>query len=61
MASFNDLPPEIIIEIFSYLSRKDRISCSNVCAYWRQDLNSPSLWKNIVVHLDSDLSGTASI
>ncbi|KAF5298522.1 hypothetical protein FQR65_LT00064 [Abscondita terminalis] len=60
MTSFNDLPAEIITEIFVYLSRKDRLACSNVCSLWNGAVNSPYLWRSIVVYLDSDLTDSST-
>ncbi|KAK4872399.1 hypothetical protein RN001_014428 [Aquatica leii] len=56
MTSFNDLPAEIITEIFLYLPRKDRLICSKVCRLWNGAVNSPYLWRSMVIYLDSDLT-----
>ncbi|KAF5282467.1 hypothetical protein FQA39_LY17582 [Lamprigera yunnana] len=56
MTSFNDLPVEIMTEIFLYLPRKDRLACSNVCHLWNEAVNSPYLWRSMVIYLDSDLT-----
>lgn len=44
----NDLPQEIILEIFSYLSRQDLFRFHNtVCLLWTQIGLSPEFWKTV--------------
>lgn len=51
------LPPDILVEVFTYLSRRDLLACSLVCIKWKNALHTPSLWSNMVIHLDTDLMG----
>lgn len=45
---FARLPPEMILEIFSYLkNRKDLLSCTQVCLRWHQIANIDTLWKSL--------------
>ncbi|KAJ8270033.1 hypothetical protein GJAV_G00109570 [Gymnothorax javanicus] len=39
-----DLPCEIVIHIFSFLSDRDKIRASAVCSRWRECFFSPQLW-----------------
>eukprot|EP00112_Aurelia_sp_Birch-Aquarium-sp1_P021144 Seg5619.2 transcript_id=Seg5619.2/GoldUCD/mRNA.D3Y31 product="F-box/LRR-repeat protein 8" protein_id=Seg5619.2/GoldUCD/D3Y31 len=48
-ANWVTLVPEILSEIFSYLTMEERYNVHNVCKYWRQTLSSPSLWQNVDV------------
>lgn len=41
------LPSVIIVEIFSYLSKSDRVRISSVCRRWRQCLFHPCLWSRV--------------
>lgn len=44
----NDLPQEIIVEIFSYLSQQDMFRFHNtVCLLWTQIGLSPEFWKTV--------------
>lgn len=44
---FLRLPPEVIINIFSFLPIPDLLRCSEVCQKWSQFVYDPSLWRNI--------------
>ncbi|KAK5640598.1 hypothetical protein RI129_011409 [Pyrocoelia pectoralis] len=55
MTTVNDLPGELITEIVSYLPRQDRLTCSKVCTLWNNAVDSPMLWKFMLIYLDSDL------
>lgn len=55
--SFDLLPDEMIVKIFSYLSRRERLTCSMVCMRWKRGMDCPNLWERMVVHLDTDLMG----
>ena len=39
--------PEILAEIFSYLTMEEQYNVHNVCKYWRQALRSPKLWQKV--------------
>ena len=46
-AGFNDLPQEMIIQIFSYLNPLERTRCAQVSKHWNMLIYSPQLWKVI--------------
>lgn len=46
-ASFNDLPEEMIINIFSYLNPQERTRCAQVSKHWNVLVYSPQLWRTI--------------
>ncbi|KAJ8981531.1 hypothetical protein NQ317_006692 [Molorchus minor] len=57
-SSWQDLIPiELLTEIYKYLPRCDRLSCSMVCQMWKEALNRKSLWKKIVLCIDKDFLG----
>ena len=42
----NYLPPEILINIFSYLNECERLNSHKTCQHWRNIIkNSPQLWR----------------
>ncbi|XP_023230434.1 F-box/LRR-repeat protein 5-like [Centruroides sculpturatus] len=45
--TFLRLPPEVIVNIFSFLPIPDLLRCSEVCQKWSQFVYDPSLWRNI--------------
>ena len=46
-----NLPPELLLEIFSYLeSPKDLITCSGVCKTWSFVVSDPSVWLKWCMH-----------
>nr|CAH8827367.1 unnamed protein product [Trichobilharzia regenti] len=45
----NDLPPEILLRVFNYLSTSDLISCISVCTNWRQVALDNYLWQKKLV------------
>ncbi|XP_022904161.1 F-box only protein 39-like [Onthophagus taurus] len=49
------LPTDVLALIFSFLPRRDRLSCSMVCMLWKEAINSPQLWKHMVIIIDKDL------
>ena len=54
----NDLPPEVLTKIFSYLPQIDLLTTINtVCHYWNKVAFSSSLWKtiNITDSTDDDI------
>lgn len=55
--SLDLLPDEMLVEICSYLSRRDLLACSLVSYRWQRALDCPSLWENMTVLLDVDLMG----
>jgi hypothetical protein len=55
----NDLPPEVLTMIFSYLTQLDLLTTINtVCHYWNKVAFSRSLWKtiNITHSTDDDIN-----
>ncbi|KFM74832.1 F-box only protein 33, partial [Stegodyphus mimosarum] len=50
---WNNLPSIIIVEIFSFLTVKDRLNASSVCKAWRNNLFHPKLWRKVVFQLNS--------
>lgn len=46
------IPSVIILEILSYLSRKDRLNASSTCTRWRSCLFQPKLWKSLTLNLN---------
>jgi hypothetical protein len=57
MGDWENLPLELLVHLYSYLSRRDRLSCSLVCEHWRHGLDHVILWKTMIVHIDTDLMG----
>ena len=60
----NDLPPEVLTKIFSYLPQIDLLTTINtVCHYWNKVAFSRSLWKTINIytyrHIDIYLQNIA--
>ncbi|XP_036096794.1 F-box/LRR-repeat protein 12 [Molossus molossus] len=47
MATLADLPDSVILEIFSYLSVRDRIRLSRVCRRWRRLVDDRWLWRHV--------------
>eukprot|EP00049_Salpingoeca_infusionum_P000421 m.39814 g.39814 ORF g.39814 m.39814 type:complete len:509 (+) comp10362_c0_seq1:662-2188(+) len=43
------LPSEVLIHIFSFLSRTDKLSCAQVCRQWNYLAADASLWESIVI------------
>ena len=51
----NDIPPEVLTKIFSYLPQLDLLKTINtVCQYWNEVAFSCSLWKTIDVTYSTD-------
>ncbi|XP_057661611.1 uncharacterized protein LOC130897063 isoform X1 [Diorhabda carinulata] len=50
----DSIPIEVVSEIFKYLSRTDRLSCSVVCQKWKYALCRQYLWETIVLRVDKD-------
>nr|XP_023022474.1 uncharacterized protein LOC111510768 isoform X1 [Leptinotarsa decemlineata] len=48
------IPTEIVSEIFKYLTKNDKLSCSMVCQKWKEALDRRDLWKQIVICVDQD-------
>lgn len=46
-ASINQLPPEVMVTVFSYLSPRDLCRCSQVNTKWSQLTKTGFLWKHI--------------
>jgi len=49
------LPNLILVEIFSYLNRKDRIQASSVNSQWRYCLFYPKFWSRLLFKFTRDL------
>ena len=43
----SDLPPEILLHIFSFLPPRDLLAVQCACHYWLQIANSQSLWRDL--------------
>jgi len=50
-AEWSQLPTDILLYIFSYLSRAERRSVMFVCRLWNSAMNDYTLWKNSCVRL----------
>ncbi|XP_068904783.1 F-box only protein 39-like isoform X1 [Tenebrio molitor] len=61
MGDWENLPLELLVHLYSYLSRRDRLSCSLVCEHWRHGLDHVILWKTMIVHIDTDLMEPSTI
>lgn len=48
------LPSLIVVEVFSYISKKDLINASSVCKQWRKCLFQPRLWRSVHFHVTDD-------
>ncbi|VVC92522.1 unnamed protein product, partial [Leptidea sinapis] len=46
---FNNLPDELIISIFKYLSIDDLLTCKCVCVKWRKLSLDPMLWRRLLI------------
>ncbi|BFZ17161.1 hypothetical protein BsWGS_20200 [Bradybaena similaris] len=46
-ATINKLPDNILLEILSYLSMKDRCRSRRVCPKWKRILSDDSLWRHV--------------
>ncbi|KAJ8922321.1 hypothetical protein NQ315_004264 [Exocentrus adspersus] len=55
------IPIEILTEIFKYLPRTDRMSCSLVSQKWKDALDRKDLWKKIILHIDKDFLEPSTI
>ncbi|KAJ8943808.1 hypothetical protein NQ318_020880 [Aromia moschata] len=55
------IPVELITEIYKFLPRSDRLSCSMVCQKWKKALDRKDLWKKIVLYLDKDFLEPSTI
>ncbi|XP_063221046.1 F-box only protein 33 [Bacillus rossius redtenbacheri] len=58
---WNNLPTVVLVDIFSYLSHKDRIKASATCKQWRSALYHPSFWKNRPIHFKVNSKDLSSI
>lgn len=45
------LPSELIVHIFSFLSDRDKLRASAVCARWRECLFYPALWAELKLRI----------
>ncbi|KAG5880164.1 hypothetical protein JTB14_001654 [Gonioctena quinquepunctata] len=48
------IPTEVLSEIFKYLTKYDKLSCSLVCQKWKEALDRRNLWKKINIRVDHD-------
>lgn len=55
--TIESLPDEMLVEIFTYLDRRERLACSLVSGRWQRALDCQSLWEYMTVSLDTDLMG----
>ncbi|BFZ16337.1 hypothetical protein BsWGS_19376 [Bradybaena similaris] len=46
-ATINELPENILLQIMSYLTMKDRCRLRRVCQKWNQIMNYDSLWRHV--------------
>ncbi|XP_065162328.1 uncharacterized protein [Atheta coriaria] len=56
-----NIPLELWTKIFTYLPRRDRFVCMCVCPRWREAMDVPSLWKHMIVRLDTDFFEVSTI
>ncbi|KAJ8890532.1 hypothetical protein PR048_010041 [Dryococelus australis] len=55
MSSIMTLPPEVLMEIFSYLPPQELLdNIQQVCCAWRKLVRHLSLWEHFVYFADSD-------
>lgn len=47
MASWNNLPSVILLEVFSYLDHDDRVRASTTCRHWRGTLFHRNFWQAV--------------
>lgn len=47
LATFNDLPEEMVVQIFSYLNPQERSRCARVSKHWNVLVHSPQLWRSV--------------
>ena len=45
-----DLPEELIVKVFSFLTHSDRSSCARVCHQFNRIVSDTSLWRHVVLH-----------
>ncbi|KAH7096337.1 hypothetical protein BKA62DRAFT_513403 [Auriculariales sp. MPI-PUGE-AT-0066] len=57
-ALINQLPLELLSHTFAFLPSCDRSAAASVCSNWRDAALAPTLWKNLVLSLESDVSRT---
>ena len=48
------LPNLVLIEIFSYLNRNEKIQASSVCKSWRSSLFYPKFWRGLHLNFIRD-------
>ena len=58
MQSLNDLPDDILLRIFSFLSNMELCNASGVCQKWQELCWDPLLWESIEIlnYQDSDIN-----
>ncbi|CAH0546319.1 unnamed protein product [Brassicogethes aeneus] len=61
MANWQNILTDIMVEIYKYLPRRDKLSCSMVCTHWKDALDISDLWSNMIVHIDTDLMEPSTI
>lgn len=57
MADWENLPTVILLQILSYLSKRDLMTASSVCHRWYVATGHPYLWKHLIVSLDNAFGG----
>ncbi|XP_038067274.1 F-box/LRR-repeat protein 20-like [Patiria miniata] len=45
--NMENLPPNVLLQIFSYLEVKDKCRVAGVCKSWRELVGEKKLWKNV--------------
>ncbi|GAB6018963.1 hypothetical protein CHUAL_000604 [Chamberlinius hualienensis] len=54
MLDWSKLPSVVVVEILTYLSRKDRLLSSSVCTSWRKCLFCACHWRDFVLRITID-------
>lgn len=54
------LPSELIVQIFSFLSDRDKLRASAVCSRWRECLFYPALWTELKLRVGGGTNGGGS-
>lgn len=53
-SSFGDLPPEIVIKIFSYLDHCSKLKIKLICRSWKDLVGDPLVWQNLSIENVND-------
>ena len=52
--TINNLPDEVMLQVFSELSVKDIAHASGVCKHWHSLSEKPALWRAVCLHIHGD-------